>query len=50
MPEKDRLNLLTLLDAIEKIVKYSSGYKSGDEFYENERDFDAAMMNFIMRF
>lgn len=48
MSERDRLNLLTLLEAIEKIAKYSSGYKNADSFYENERDFDAAMMNFVI--
>ncbi len=48
MSEKDKLNILTLLDAIEKIARYSAGYKNADEFYENERDFDASMMNFII--
>ena len=48
MFEKDKLNILTLLDAIEKIANYSSGYKNADDFYENERDFDASMMNFII--
>lgn len=48
MSEKDKLNLLTLLDALEKITKYSAGYKNADSFYENERDFDASMMNFII--
>ncbi len=48
MFEKDKLNILTLLDAIEKITKYTSGYKNADDFYENERDFDASMMNFII--
>lgn len=48
MSEKDRLNLLTLLEAIGKIARYSSGYKSADAFYENERDFEAAMMNFVI--
>jgi len=37
MSEKDILNILTLLDAIAKIIKYSSGYKNADDFYENER-------------
>jgi uncharacterized protein with HEPN domain len=40
--------MLTLLEAIEKIIKYSSGYKNADDFYANERDFDASMMNFII--
>ena len=48
MSEKDKLNILTLLDAIDKITKYSSGYENADDFYENERDFDASMMNFII--
>ncbi len=48
MSEKDKLNLLTLLEAIEKITKYSSSYQNADQFYENERDFDASMMNFII--
>ena len=34
MSEKDKLNILTLLDAIEKIAKYSAGYKNADEFLE----------------
>jgi uncharacterized protein with HEPN domain len=48
MSEKDKLNLLALLEAIEKIAKYTVGYQNADEFYENERDFDASMMNFII--
>ena len=48
MSEKDKLNILAILEAIEKIAKYSAGYKNADEFYKNERDFDAAMMNFII--
>lgn len=48
MFEKDKLNILTMLDAIEKIAKYTSGYKNADDFYDNERDFDASMMNFII--
>ncbi len=48
MFEKDQLNILALLEAIEKITQYSSGYKNADEFYGNGRDFDASMMNFII--
>lgn len=48
MSEKDRLNLLSILDSIKKILEYSAGYSNADEFYENQRDFDAAMMNFII--
>ena len=48
MSEKDRWNLLSILDSIKKILEYSGGYSNADEFYENQRDFDAAMMNFII--
>lgn len=48
MFEKDQLNILAILEAIEKISQYSSGYKNADEFYGNGRDFDASMMNFII--
>jgi len=48
MSDKDRLNLLSILDSTNKILEYSDGYTNADEFYENQRDFDAAMMNFII--
>jgi uncharacterized protein with HEPN domain len=37
-----------MLETIEKIVKYTSDYQSAEELYQNDRDFDAAMMNFII--
>ena len=37
-----------MLETIEKIIRYTSGYHSADELYNNDRDFDAAMMNFIV--
>ena len=48
MLEKDKLNLLSIEEAIEKIYKYSHLYSNADDFNENQRDFDAAMMNFII--
>ena len=48
MLNKDYYILLSLLDTIAKIEKYTSGYNSAEELYENDRDFDAAMMNFIV--
>jgi uncharacterized protein with HEPN domain len=48
MFEKDKLNILGTLEAIEKIREYSGAYKTADDFYESHRDFDAAMMNFIV--
>ncbi len=48
MFEKDRLSVLSMLEAIEKIFDYSKDYDNPDDFYESQRDFDAAMMNFII--
>ena len=48
MLNKDYYILLSILDTIGKIVRYTSTYRSADEFYQNDRDFDAAMMNFIV--
>ena len=48
MCEKNRLNILSILDSIKKILEYSKGYSNADQFNENQRDFDAAMMNFII--
>ena len=48
MYEKDKLNLLSIQEASTKIITYSKGYESADSLFENQRDFDAIMMNFIV--
>ncbi len=48
MHNNDYYILLSALDAVEKILKYTAVYQNAEEFYENDRDFDAAMMNFIV--
>ncbi|MCU0645543.1 MAG: DUF86 domain-containing protein [bacterium] len=48
MSDKDRMNLLSMLDAIKKIIEYSEPYENADQFHQSQRDFDAAMMNFIV--
>ena len=48
MLEKDRLTILSIHEAIGKIFNYSQSYSNADDFYQNQRDFDAAMMNFII--
>ena len=37
-----------MLETIEKIIRYTANYHSSEELYQNDRDFDAAMMNFIV--
>jgi uncharacterized protein with HEPN domain len=48
MLNKDYYILLSMIETIEKIIRYTEGYKSAEELYQNDRDFDAAMMNFIV--
>jgi len=48
MFEKDKLNLLSALDVLNKISKYCQDFNNADEFYTSQRDFDAALMNIII--
>lgn len=48
MHNNDYYILLSAFDAVDKILKYTVIYKNAEEFYENDRDFDAAMMNFVV--
>lgn len=48
MLNKDYYILLSMIETIEKIIRYTSTYQSAEELYQNDRDFDAAMMNFIV--
>ena len=40
--------LLAILDAIEKIERYSKKFGNDDDFYHDELSFDATMMQFIV--
>lgn len=48
MIKKDKRNLLTILESIEKIQKYIDPFKDHDEFYKDEIRFEATMMNFVI--
>jgi uncharacterized protein with HEPN domain len=48
MPDKDIYCLETILEAIERIIEYTSDYNSADEFNKDYRNFDATMMNFVV--
>ncbi len=48
MPEREKLNLLSILDAINKIEKYSGDKHSADKLFKDEIAFDAVLMNFIV--
>lgn len=48
MLNRDYYILLSMIETVDKILRYTSNYHSADELYQNDRDFDAAMMNFIV--
>ena len=48
MSKKDKANLLSILDAIDKILNYIKGITSAAQFYRSPLVFDATLMNFIV--
>jgi len=48
MPDKDYYIILSMIETVEKILRYSLPYQSAEELYQHDRDFDATMMNFIV--
>jgi len=48
MWNRDKQNLLGILDAIEQIEEYISPFADTDEFFEHKINFDAVMMNFVI--
>jgi len=45
---KTKLNLLALLESIEKIELYSGDFESADDFFRDTKSFDASMMQFVV--
>jgi uncharacterized protein with HEPN domain len=48
MSNKDYNCLQFILEAATKIEKYTAPFKNADEFYQNQLNFEAAMMNFVV--
>ena len=48
MLEKDHANLLAILDAAGKILRFTEDHTDADTFYEDQRTFDAVLMNFVL--
>lgn len=48
MSDKDRANLLAMLDAIEQIQSYTDSISNSDQFFDNRLVFDATLMNFVL--
>jgi uncharacterized protein with HEPN domain len=48
MLTKDHHCLESILDATNRIIEYTTGIKSADDFNDDYRSFDATMMNFVV--
>ena len=48
MLNKDAYCLETIVEAIDRIIEYTSAFNSADEFNNDYRNFDATMMNFVV--
>jgi uncharacterized protein with HEPN domain len=48
MLTKDHYCLETIIEALDRIIEYTSGFGSADDFNNDYRNFDATMMNFVV--
>jgi uncharacterized protein with HEPN domain len=48
MLTKDQHCLESILESIDRIIEYTSGINTADDFYKDYRNFDATMMNFVV--
>lgn len=44
---KTQFDLLDLLESIKKIKLYSQDFTNADDFYHDQKSFDASMMQFV---
>jgi uncharacterized protein with HEPN domain len=45
---KDQHCLESIIEAVDRIIEYTTGFNSADDFNNDYRDFDATMMNFVV--
>ena len=48
MSEKDKANLLAILDALNKIQSFTDSFADAASLYNDIKTFDATLMNFIV--
>lgn len=48
MSDKDRANLLGIIDSCNKIKSFTANIADPDAFYEDQKTFDAVLMNFVV--
>ncbi len=46
--QKDKNCLQNILDSINKISNYTQHFRSADELYNDDKSFDAVLMNFVI--
>ncbi|MEM6397292.1 MAG: DUF86 domain-containing protein [Bacteroidota bacterium] len=48
MSDKDKANLLGMIDALEKIQRYTTDHEDANTFYADVLTFDAVLMNLVI--
>lgn len=48
MSEKDLANLKAIIDSCQKIDRFTEHLNDSDEFFEDEKTFDAVLINFVI--
>lgn len=48
MSDKDKANILAMLEAIDKITRFTLDHTSADTFNDDEESFDAVLLNFVI--
>ena len=48
MSHNPKFELLSLIEAIDKISSYSRDFSDADDFYHDQKSFDASMMQFVV--
>lgn len=48
MSDKDKGNLLAIIDSCTKIQKFTDDIWDADDFFADEKTFDAVLMNFVI--
>jgi uncharacterized protein with HEPN domain len=48
LSDKDRINLMAILESVNKIESFTMGILDSKEFYEDEKTFDSVLMNFVV--
>lgn len=48
MPERNKFQLMAILEAIEKIERFTSDLSNWQELKNDEETFDACLMNFVI--